>query len=164
MVRFGLTKIVIVLLAVLVSCSNFIGAGMQSTITLDEANQKLDDYIERAFSQLPDDAELTNPHHYHDRRCDDPDDQGPEGRKHASRDYYISAIDSDRIPDYFDTLKAWWEENDFRVIGNERVNEFLWVENNEDSFRMTLKANPQGEMRLIASSPCVWPEGTPDPE
>ncbi|MDV6013736.1 hypothetical protein [Haloechinothrix sp. LS1_15] len=137
---------------------------MQPTITLDEANDRLDDYIDRALAQLPDAAELTNPHHYHDRDCTDPDDHGPEGRKFASRDYEVVGLDPDEIPTYFDTLKTWWQNNNFRVLDNEPEYEFLWVENNDDSFRMTLKANQQGAMRIGASSPCVWPEGTPDPQ
>lgn len=40
--------------------------------------------------------------------------------------------------------------------------EYLWVENATDGFRMAFQANDAGEMFLIASSPCIWPDGAPD--
>ncbi|MFD2468246.1 hypothetical protein [Amycolatopsis silviterrae] len=43
-------------------------------------------------------------------------------------------------------------------------NEYLWVENNADGFRMALQANSAGGLFLISTSPCVWPNGTPIPE
>lgn len=144
-------------------CGVITGAGMQPTITLDEANQKLDDYIDQALAQLPDEADVTNPHHYHDRDCTDPDDQGPEGRKRASRNYEVVGLEPDNIPSYFETLKSWWQWNNFRVLDNNPQYEFLRVENNDDSFRMTLKSNPKGELYLIAASPLRMARGHTGP-
>ena len=40
----------------------------------------------------------------------------------------------------------------------------MWVENNTDGFRMRVTASDGGRLILIATSPCVWPNGTPEPE
>lgn len=138
---------------------------MQPTMTLDEANRLADQYIHRALDALPTGATLSDPTIFRDSECDDPSDEGPLGRKFASHIYEIVGLDPQRIPSYFDTLRTWWEGNDFAVLKDDRRagREFLWVENKQDSFRMTLKANDLGEMYLIASSPCVWPDGTPNP-
>lgn len=135
---------------------------MQPTITLEEANRKVDEYIERAHAQLPDTTKLDERLRFEDDPCDDPDDQGPGGRKIASRNYEVTGIDASKIPAYFDTLREWWLKNSFHILENRRKYEFLWVENTEDGFRMTLKANDQGRLALIAASPCVWPNGTPE--
>lgn len=139
---------------------------MQSAMTLAEANRLADDYIHRALAVLPDRAKLGEPRIFEDFECDDPTDEGPLGRKFANHSYEILGLDPQQIPNYFDALKSWWEANNFTVLKDDRRpdREFLWVENNEDGFRMTLKANDLREMYLYASSPCVWPDGTPNPE
>lgn len=137
---------------------------MQPTITLAEANRLADDYIHQALAVLPPGAELGEPRIFADSECDDPSDEGPLGRKFASHSYEILGLDPQRIPDYFDSMKTWWEDNNFAVLKDDRRagREFLWVENKQDSFRMTFKANDLREIFLYASSPCVWPDGTPN--
>lgn len=134
---------------------------MKPTITLDEANRRLDDYIDKAVAQLPAGASLKERLRIEEESCDDTGG-GDEGMKHASRNYEVTGIEAGKIPSYFDTLRDWWQAHDFRVLDNEPKYEFLWVENNTDSFRMTLKANDQGHLFLISASPCVWPNGTPE--
>lgn len=137
-----------------------IGAGMTSTITLDEANRKLDAYIAKALAQLPEGAGLKERLRIEETACDDI--AGDEGKQHASRNYQVTGIDPAKIPLYFDTLRSWWLENSFRILDNEPKYEFLWVENNTDSFRMTLEAASEGRLILVAASPCVWRNGTPE--
>ena len=81
----------------------------------------------------------------------------------ANRSYQVLGLDPQEIPSYFGMLRTWWQANDFRVLDDKPVNEFLWVENSTDSFQMTLKANSKGGIFLLAGSPCVWPNGTPEP-
>jgi hypothetical protein len=76
----------------------------------------------------------------------------------------VLGFDKTKIPSYFDAVKAWWHSHNFRVLDNTPPTEFLWGENNADAFRMTLKSNDLGELYIIATSPCVWPNGTPEPE
>jgi hypothetical protein len=137
---------------------------MQSTITIDEANVRVEDYISRALKVLP--AEVKPELSFEERsgECSDPTDNGPQGRVVAGRSYKLLGLQTAAIPSYFDTLRSWWQANNFRILSDTPKNEFLWVENNADSFQMTLKANSVGGIYLLAGSPCVWPNGTPEPQ
>jgi hypothetical protein len=137
---------------------------MQTTITINEANDKVDAYITRAMAELPPGATLEVNTYNRTEDCSDPTDNGPKGRVSAGRSYKILGLQVEAIPSYFDTLRAWWQANNFRILGDTPRNEFLWVENNSDGFQMTLKANPAGGIYLLAGSPCVWSNGTPDPQ
>lgn len=137
---------------------------MQTTITLKEANRKVDRYIEQAQAQLPPRSRLEERLRFEDSPCTDPDDHGPQGRKIAERSYEVTGIESSKIRDYFDTLKRWWTDNDFSVLDDDPPYKYLTVENNIDGVRLALQANDQGHLYLMASSPCVWPNGTPDPD
>jgi hypothetical protein len=137
---------------------------MQTTITINEANDRVDDYITRAMAELPPGATLEVNTYNRTEDCSDPTDNGPKGRVSAGRSYKILGLQVEAIPSYFDTLRAWWLANNFRILGDTPKNEFLWVENNADSFQMTLKANFAGGIFLLAGSPCVWPNGTPEPQ
>lgn len=137
---------------------------MTPTITLAQANHAVDSYIDRAMAQLPANLTLKERLRLEADPCDDPDDGGALGRKIASRNYEVLGVNPREIPSHFDTLRRWWERSNFRVLDNNPQYEFLWVENNDDGFRMTVKANPEGHLYLIAASPCVWPNGTPPPD
>ncbi|MFD8495017.1 hypothetical protein [Amycolatopsis sp. NPDC059657] len=135
---------------------------MQPTITIAEANQRVDGYIARAVKVLPPEAKLELHYQEQEGSCSDPTDHGPKNRVIASRSYKVLGLQQKAIPSYFDSLRSWWLANNFRVLDETPRNEFLWVENNADSFQMTLKANPAGGIFLLAGSPCVWRNGTPE--
>jgi len=137
---------------------------MQSTITIEQANQKVEDYSVQIRQALPAEAQYEISSSEKAGTCTDPSDNGPKSRVLASRTYKVLGLPKDKIPGYFDALRAWWQNHDFRVLDNTPPNEFLWVENNADGFRMTAKSNIGGELYLIATSPCVWPDGTPEPQ
>jgi hypothetical protein len=138
--------------------------GMQHpTMTIDDANQRVEQYSTQIREALPTEAtyELSA---YEDRGdCSDPTDAGPKNRVIASRTYQIHGLPASNVPSYFSALRAWWQNHNFRILDNNPPNEFLWVENKSDGFQMTLKSNFKGELFLITSSPCVWPNGTPEP-
>jgi hypothetical protein len=136
---------------------------MKPTITIAEANARVDDYIARAVKALPAEATLKLTLQELRGDCSDPTDNGPKNRVVANRSYQVLGLDPQKIPSYFSMLRTWWQANGFRVLDDKPANEFLWVENNADSFQMTLKANAKGGIFLLAGSPCVWPNGTPDP-
>lgn len=137
-----------------------IGEGMTSTITLDEANRRLDTYIEQALAQLPPGAGLKERLRIEEESCDDV--AGDQGKQHASRNYQVTGIDGDQIPSYFDTLREWWLQNGFRILDDEETYEYLWVENTTDGFRMTLTAASEKRLMLTSASPCVWRNGEPE--
>ncbi|MEC3982317.1 hypothetical protein [Amycolatopsis sp. H20-H5] len=135
---------------------------MQPTITIDEANTRVDDYVARAVKALPPETTLKLNFQERSGECSDPIDKGPKNRVVANRSYQLIGLHPELVPTYFDTMRAWWQANNFRVLDDIPRNEFLWVENNTDGFQMTLKANPVGGIFLLAGSPCVWSNGTPE--
>lgn len=157
-----LTTTCVAAMAVIAACGNGPGGDtMQPTITAAEANRRVEEYATKVREALPANAiyELYASEEHGD--CSDPSDNGARGRVIASRSYQIHGLPADQIPASFDALRGWWQSHNFRVLDNNPPNEFLWVENNGDAFRMTLKANSAGELFVIATSPCVWPDGTP---
>jgi hypothetical protein len=136
---------------------------MQPTITIDEANRRVDEYISRVAKVLPPEAKLQLGSQELRGDCSDPTDNGPKNRVIANRSYNVLGLSATSITAYFDTLRTWWLANNFRVLNNTPLNEYLWVENNADSFQMTLQANNKGQLFLDATSPCVWPNSTPEP-
>lgn len=148
---------------VLTACGSYPGGAMPNTITAHDAEQRVEDYIQQAITVLPPQRRLTNP--FKDTyACDDPTDNGPKGRVIATVDYQIDGLSPGQYDHYLDALKKWWLGHDFRVLEDARPKvPYVWVENNKDGFRMAAKTNDGGEMYLTATSPCVWPNGTPQP-
>jgi hypothetical protein len=140
------------------------GAEPHNTITVEQAEQRVEDYFRQTLAVLPEQArpEVGLIDTY---GCDDPADNGPKGRKIASVDYQIHDLPPAEYPDYVARLERWWRDHNFRILDDERPKrESIWVENNDDGFRMRIKSNKLGELFMIATSPCVWPNGTPEPE
>ena len=85
----------------------------------------------------------------------------------ASRDYWLNDIPNDRQADYVNALVQWWTEHDFAILTDKRPNDiYVWVENRRDGFRMAIQQTAVGPKRLSlgATSPCAWPNGTPEPK
>jgi hypothetical protein len=150
------------LLVVLLVTSCGTETGMQNTITVEQAERRVEDYFRKALAVLPEQArpEVGLIDTY---ECDDPTDNGPTGRKIASVDYDILGLPPSEYSEYVARLERWWLDHDFRILDDERPKrESIWVENNEDGFRMRVTATDKGKLILIATSPCVWPDGTPE--
>lgn len=138
--------------------------GMHNTITVQQAEQRVEEYFREALAVLPPQAR-PEPGLIDTYDCDDPTDNGPTGRKIASVDYQIHDLPPEENPKYVADLERWWRDHNFRILDDERPKrESIWVENNSDGFRMRVTSSAKGRLVLIATSPCVWPDGTPEPE
>ncbi|KAA2266996.1 hypothetical protein F0L68_00200 [Solihabitans fulvus] len=136
---------------------------MKNTITEQQATTRVEDYAKQVVAALPAQA---RPEKFsaNTNQCDDPTDNGPKGRVIASFEYEIHDLPREQYNNYFDALRKWWTDHDFRVLTDDRPKDmYIWVENNQDGFRMALQANDLGKLYLTATSPCVWPKGTPAP-
>ncbi len=91
--------------------------------------------------------------------CDDPSDGGPAGRVFVARRYWLLGAG----PGPFDALAAFWVDHGYRLVEDRRSTAYpyLWVEHEEDGFRVGLDANASGDLLLGASSPCFWPVTRP---
>jgi hypothetical protein len=135
---------------------------MRNTITVDEAETRVEEYFRDALAVLPKQAR-PEAGLIHTVECDDPDDNGPKGRKIASVDYQIHNLQPEKYSEYVADLERWWLDHNFQILDDERPGyESIWVENKDDGFRMRIQANKVGELYLGTTSPCVWPNGTPE--
>ncbi len=162
--RYSMTMAAFAILATLVAGCGSGGSDMKPTMTIKQANQRVEDHLSRVREALPAEARYQLDYAEERGSCLDPTDGGSAERVVANRSYEVLGLPKENIPSYFTAVKTWAGNHDFRVLDNNPPNEYLWLENNTDSFRMAMKANHLGKLYLIASSPCVWPDGTPVPE
>lgn len=137
---------------------------MESTITEQQARDKVEQYIQGALSALPAGAEL-KPFTRNRSECTDPTDKGPLGRFEISATYEIIGLDSARFAEHFTAITQWWESHAFKILTDSRpTDQYVFARNTGDAFDMSIKANDLGKFYVGATSPCVWPNGTPEPQ
>jgi hypothetical protein len=120
------------------------GSTSDNTITVEQAEQQVEDHLRHAIAVLPDRARPAVGL-VHTTDCDDPTDNGPKGRKVASADYQIFDLSPAEYPKYVADLEQWWRDNGFRVLDDERPTyQSISVENNDDGFRIRVQDNDQG--------------------
>ncbi|WP_157357478.1 hypothetical protein [Amycolatopsis nigrescens] len=138
------------------------GTPMMPTISIQEANRLVDDYMEQGRRALSPDARLADDFRKDKMACDDPNDQGPKGRFFATRDAEVVGLPGGNPETGFAPLRTWWQANGFLVTtDNGRA---VYAEHTSNGFRMSLEANDEGKVYLGVSSPCVWPSGNPEPK
>jgi hypothetical protein len=155
--------IAVVGMGLVVSCGNGDEIEMRNTITEEQAMQRAEEYVRQSMAALPAEARLEPLSATSSSSCDDPSDNGPRGRVTVGNIYWVRGLLPESNPQYFDAMVRWWTDHDFGILTDKRSQGYVWVENKRDGFRMALGDNPKGELHLGADSPCVWPNGTPDP-
>lgn len=136
---------------------------VDETIPQDEAAEKVTEHIEGLMSSLPDEAELETRQGMNFASCDDPTDGGPRGRITVSERFWIRGLPVEDNETNIELMYEHWTSNGYRVLRDERPDkQSIAVEDEEDSFRMSLRVSDQGSLSIGASSYCVWPEGTPE--
>ena len=139
-------------------------AGTEETITQDEATEKVQEHIGRAMTDLPASAELEKRGGSYIASCDDPTDGGPKDRVTVSVSYWIRGLETEENDINVNLLHEYWTKNGYHVITDSRPDDaFISVRHEQDSFTMSVQESIQGSLSISASSPCVWPEGTPNP-
>ncbi|MBB5856571.1 hypothetical protein ACFQ05_27160 [Amycolatopsis umgeniensis] len=137
---------------------------MKPTITEQQAKDKVELYVQTAVSALPATAErklFTR----NRSECADPTDKGPQGRYEISATYEVTGLDKAKFAEYFDAIVRWWSAHDFEVLTDSRPkDQYVFARNNADAFDMSVQANDLGKFYVGATSPCVWPNGTPEPQ
>jgi hypothetical protein len=134
---------------------------MKPTITEQQAREKVEQYIRGALGALPGTARRTL-FSRNRSECGDPTDHGPCGRYEISATYEITGLDPARYAERFTAIVHWWAAHEFTVLSDARPKgQYVFVRNKVDGFDMSLEANDLGKLYLGATSPCVWPDGTP---
>jgi hypothetical protein len=161
--RQTFTLLIALIALVVSSCGE--DAAMKNTITIQEANQRVKDYMSRARVAFPPSAQFALQSQFKSSPCDDPTDNGRRGRLIASRGYQVAELQPDQFPQHFDAIRAWWGGSGFTVSHDSAhgADRTLGAENAADGLTMSLRMKHVGELFLNASSPCVWPNGSPEP-
>lgn len=135
------------------------------TLTQQQAVARGEQHIADAVAALPVTPRLEQQSTGRPVPCDDPTDNGPLGRVTVGKTYWLRELPKERTSELFETMQYYWLSHDYRVLTDQRDLRVpaLFVESNRDAFRMSLQANVQGDLTISATSPCVWPEGTPQP-
>ncbi|MDV6011830.1 hypothetical protein F8178_04950 [Haloechinothrix sp. LS1_15] len=133
---------------------------MEPTITEEQARDRAEQHLHDAIAALPDQPSLRQLSDYSDA-CTDPTDGGPQGRYQVGMTYWLDDLPKEKNREYLDVLYAHWEANNYRIRGDRRDRGSIYVEHNDDAFRMSIRTSDEGDLSLGASSPCIWPEGTP---
>ena len=136
------------------------------TLTTQQAGDRANEHIKNAVDALPDNPSLRTKNIVNDTmECKDPSDNGPRGRYTIYKSYWLKDIPKNHNTELVDTLYQYWKNNNYRILANQRSRDdkFISVQHNEDAFRMSVDEDDHGTLALGASSPCVWPDGTPPP-
>lgn len=141
--------------------------GMQPTVTSREAADRVERLVKAAASQLPPEVRLEDPYRTESLPCDAPDDGGPEGRVIVESDYAVEGLAvSENRPAYFSTVQRFWEDQGYRILRFDKRGQ-MWemVYEDQDGYVLNLATSANGaHMHIGAQSPCIWPNGTPEPE
>ena len=133
------------------------------TIAQDEAAEQAREHIDSLMGELPATAELEERGGPNVAACDDPTDGGPKDRVIVSDIYWVRGLPIEDNEHNVELMHAYWTANGYRVVHDLRPDElFLTVEHEEDAFLVSVQSSMQGSLSISASSPCVWPEGTPN--
>lgn len=124
-----------------------------SSMTESKAYDRVETYLRRAVTALPSDARLEAAAQASSVACKGE----PSGRVMVVSTYFVRGIaDEDK---HFDTLVRWWEANEFELLDDLRPERhYVWVQNTQDGFRMSLRDNENDELLLGAESPCLMAE------
>jgi hypothetical protein len=138
------------------------GSEREQTMNQDEAAERVQEHIDNAVAALPEGLDLTPVGDVNFAACDDPTDGGSTDRVTVGRSYWLDGLPVEDNEASIDLLHEYWTANGYRVLTDSRPDDvFVSVENEEDSFRMSVQSSVQGSLSIGASSPCVWPEGAP---
>ncbi|OUC93911.1 hypothetical protein [Streptosporangium minutum] len=96
--------------------------------------------------------------------CLDPTDSGSEGRVVISRSYYLRDIPRDQVAEVARQVKQYWEEQDHYIVGVSINGLDISGRSKPDDFLLSLAPTGNNDvLNLGVTSPCVWPNGTPEP-
>jgi hypothetical protein len=148
----------------LASCEGDAMDSDEPTITKLEASARLSRYVQQIVQDtLPKTVRLEDHGPVSELGCTDPVGK-PDGRLHVSASHWIRGIDPVTYNKHFDAIKGWWATNGWKIVNDDRPGDmFINADNPVDQFGMSIQANDKNDFSMTVSSPCVWPNGTPQP-
>jgi hypothetical protein len=126
------------------------GGGDRPAVSESAAYDRVESYVRRAATALPDDARLEAATQPSSVACKGQ----PLGRVTVVTTYFVRDIAyADK---HVDAMLRWWQAHDFEVLDDLRPERhYIWVQNKTDGFRMSLRDTQNGDLLLGAESPCL---------
>lgn len=143
---------------------------LQPTVTKEQAAQRTEQLVQEAFAQLPAGATLKLNNSSDESPCDDASDGGPAGRVFVERRYLVVPPPGGTWPvdQALPTLVSFWEKKGYKVYDDRRTSSYpKYVVETPDGYSANITTWDRGDhsdITLSSSSPCVWPNGTPQPQ
>ncbi|GIE91585.1 hypothetical protein [Actinoplanes regularis] len=143
---------------------------LQPTATKAQAVQRVEELVHEAFGQLPSGATLKINVDEDSLPCDDATDGGPAGRIFAEKRYLIVPPGTGAWPteQIIPTLVTFWQQKGYKVHTDKRSEpEPRYSVETPDGYFVTANAWSRGDhldITLSSDSPCIWENGTPDPQ
>jgi hypothetical protein len=144
---------------------------LQPTDTQAAAKERVETLIQEASAVLPAGTTLEYSDGSDENSCDDPTDDGPAGRVFVEHRYKVIAPKkgtwgtADQV---ISPLVALWEKQGYKVNNDLRANpDPRYNVERSDGYYATVQGydrNGYFDFTLTAGSPCIWPNGTPQPE
>ena len=150
------------LVAVATSCT---GGQMKPTMTKDEALARVEELINDTVAIIEPKPRLDV----------DPTTLTPysclgwvgdsDGRIYISRAYYLRGIprDKDKLADIARRVRRHWEQRGHLIEGTSKDGINIAARSRPDDFILALSRTAGDVLGIEVSSPCIWPNGTPEP-
>jgi hypothetical protein len=160
------------LLSVLViaACGIISGGGKRvekNTMTQQQATARVEQIIRDTASMLDPKPELKKQEAMSQpTSCVDPTDGGSPDRTVISHTYLLSDLPSSRNGAVASRIKAYWDSQGVRYSNSDGLasgNPDITGYTRSDEFLVSLSTNAQKVLMLTVTSPCIWPNGTPEP-
>jgi hypothetical protein len=139
---------------------------MQPTPSSEQAKQATVDVVHvAAANSFPPGYKLTEIV-FPNESCTDSSDH-ETGQIRVGITYWVDGPDRTHNNTYYDKLKKWWQDNGWTIETDTWSDEQFANAHSSDGYLMsltgTVTGSVLGRLSIGASSPCVWPKGTPEP-
>jgi hypothetical protein len=134
--------------------------GPVHTLTKEQAAQRVEQHLNAAVDQIVPRPAL-EPGLKSTLECFDPSDNGPLGRVTVEHRYLMPSVAPADGAAVLDILASYWNDHGYRLLRDQRDKRLAEIAvEADDGFRVVVTTNVAGQLSLIGSSPCVWPDGS----
>jgi len=98
--------------------------------------------------------------------CPDEPDGMSDARVQVSRSYFLQGVPKQAHSSIAKQIQHIWKAKGYRIYGTSHLdtaNPQVFADTT-DGFLMALSTEGNGQLNIGATSPCVWPNGTPPPQ
>jgi hypothetical protein len=164
-------RIVALLSALAIAACGIISGGgkhvEKNTMTQQQATNRVEQIIRDTIAALNPKPELSKQEAMSQpTSCVDPTDGGSPDRTVISHTYLLNGLPGSHNGAIASRIKAYWDSQDVRYNNSDGLTSDhpdITGYTRPDEFLVSLSTNAQKVLMLTVTSPCIWPNGTPEP-